>query len=477
MAEDGPEAGAALASLVGAGLAVPCIDGVDRALPGPRRGCLDAGDHVGGGESCRVPALVLQRAPGRRVQVAGGDRGLRSGAGPDPRVQRPGRGRRGHHLPERDRGDQPPRLPAPVRTGGRRGHDGRRAPRQPTPVGPGGRAAVRRVQPGGDVRRGRRRGGAGRRGQGGTPAGAVGGDGGVERDGLAAAGDGDLRGGARARASGWRSTRRSWRRTGRCRRARTSWRSAATSSTHRSARAVLVGPREAFVDGEPFLAGGGAVDLVDIDEVIWTEPPEREEAGSPNVVGAVAFDAAMAELSAIGWPAIVAHETWLAGRLRRGLAAIDGVTLLGPEPAGGRRGRGGSGGRGVHGRGDAPCAGRGPAQRGNGPSASGTVASVRTRTCCGCWASGRGRWRRRGGRCWRGDRRHIPGAVRASGGLGTTDEDVDAAAGRGRRAGGWRRHRRSRTPQDPVTGDFFPDSDRIGWASADRPAGSACARG
>jgi hypothetical protein len=29
---------------------------------------------------------------------------------------------------------------------------------------------------------------------------------------------------------------------------------------------VLVGPRAAFADGDPFLAGGGAVDLVDLDE-------------------------------------------------------------------------------------------------------------------------------------------------------------------------------------------------------------------
>ena len=56
---------------------------------------------------------------------------------------------------------------------------------------------------------------------------------------------------------------------------------------------TLVGPRATFAEGDPFLAGGGAVDLVDIDEVIWTDPPEREEAGSPNVVGAVAFAAGM----------------------------------------------------------------------------------------------------------------------------------------------------------------------------------------
>ena len=63
---------------------------------------------------------------------------------------------------------------------------------------------------------------------------------------------------------------------------------------------VLIGPA-AFTEGDPFLAGGGAVDLVDLDEVTWTDPPEREEAGSPNVVGAVALDAAIDELDRIGW--------------------------------------------------------------------------------------------------------------------------------------------------------------------------------
>ena len=59
---------------------------------------------------------------------------------------------------------------------------------------------------------------------------------------------------------------------------------------------VLIGPRRAFTEGDPFLAGGGAVDLVDLDEVVWTDPPEREEAGSPNVVGAVALHTAIDEL-------------------------------------------------------------------------------------------------------------------------------------------------------------------------------------
>ncbi len=95
---------------------------------------------------------------------------------------------------------------------------------------------------------------------------------------------------------------------------------------------ILIGPRDAFADGDPFLAGGGAVDLVDLDEVEWTAPPDREEAGSPNVIGAVALHAAIEELGRIGWDRIMAHDAALADRLRRGLAAIPGVRVLGPGP-------------------------------------------------------------------------------------------------------------------------------------------------
>ena len=90
------------------------------------------------------------------------------------------------------------------------------------------------------------------------------------------------------------------------------------------------GRGSAFETGDPFLAGGGAVDLVDLDEVIWTEPPEREEAGSPNVVGAVAFGTAMDELERIGWDADRGPRGGAGARLYEGCAAIDGVRVLGP---------------------------------------------------------------------------------------------------------------------------------------------------
>jgi selenocysteine lyase/cysteine desulfurase len=93
---------------------------------------------------------------------------------------------------------------------------------------------------------------------------------------------------------------------------------------------ALIGARDAFECGDPFLVGGGAVDLVDLDEVVWTSLPDRQEAGSPNVLGAVALAAATRELQRIGWSTIAAHDTLLASMLRAGLASIPGVRLLGP---------------------------------------------------------------------------------------------------------------------------------------------------
>jgi selenocysteine lyase/cysteine desulfurase len=94
---------------------------------------------------------------------------------------------------------------------------------------------------------------------------------------------------------------------------------------------VLIGPRNVFAEGEPFLAGGGAVELVDLDEVVWTSPPEREEAGSPNVIGAVALTAAMDSLRSIGWDEIADHDRAVAERLRRGLESMPSVRVLGPR--------------------------------------------------------------------------------------------------------------------------------------------------
>jgi selenocysteine lyase/cysteine desulfurase len=64
---------------------------------------------------------------------------------------------------------------------------------------------------------------------------------------------------------------------------------------------ALVAPRDLRADGEPFLVGGGAVGAVSFDDVVWADGPDRDDAGSPNVVGVVALTAAADELRSDGW--------------------------------------------------------------------------------------------------------------------------------------------------------------------------------
>ncbi len=246
---------------------------------------------------------------------------------------------------------------------------------------------------------------------------------------------------------------------------------------------ALIGPRALFETGDPFLAGGGAVDLVGLDEVVWTDPPDREEAGSPNVVGAVALHAAIDELSAIGWDAIIAHERELARRLASGLRSIEGVRLLGPL-GGGPTDDGSA---------------RGPTAVETLPVACFTVEGIQHALLAARLSAEYGIAVRHGCFCahpyvvrllgldesevaayrdevLHGDHRNVPGAVRASAGLGTSGEDIDALL---QAVAELAEGRPAPAPyaQDTATGDYFPTTEVAGWRNAALEAGAACARG
>jgi selenocysteine lyase/cysteine desulfurase len=77
----------------------------------------------------------------------------------------------------------------------------------------------------------------------------------------------------------------------------------------------------------PYLYGGGATAAVRPESVSWAaDPAQRHEAGTPNVVGAVAIAAACEALASR--EALVTEEERLLGRLRDGLATLPGVTEL-----------------------------------------------------------------------------------------------------------------------------------------------------
>ncbi len=97
---------------------------------------------------------------------------------------------------------------------------------------------------------------------------------------------------------------------------------------------VLVGARRAFETGDPDIVGGGAVDIVSLESAYWTDLPDREEAGTPDIVGVVALARAIGALEEIGWEAILRHETDLtAGTLER-FNAMPGILIYGDtDPA------------------------------------------------------------------------------------------------------------------------------------------------
>ncbi|MBB3674745.1 aminotransferase class V-fold PLP-dependent enzyme [Modestobacter versicolor] len=90
----------------------------------------------------------------------------------------------------------------------------------------------------------------------------------------------------------------------------------------------LVVPRRLLADGEPFLVGGGSVKAVSYDEVVWADTPDRDDAGSPNVVGVVALAAAAEELAA-GRGRDRVREEALVHALDDELATVPGLRRLG----------------------------------------------------------------------------------------------------------------------------------------------------
>lgn len=92
---------------------------------------------------------------------------------------------------------------------------------------------------------------------------------------------------------------------------------------------ALVGPRETFNRGDPEYRGGGQVDIVTLDSVAWSSPPERDESGSPNVVGAVALAAAVRQLEAISMERVAEHEAQLTAYALPRLLSVQGVRVFG----------------------------------------------------------------------------------------------------------------------------------------------------
>lgn len=96
---------------------------------------------------------------------------------------------------------------------------------------------------------------------------------------------------------------------------------------------VLLGPAKAFARGIPEFTGGGTVAAVSKSRVLFAPPPEREEAGTPNLVGAFTLARALKWLQEHDFPALAAYEESLTKYAYQRLATVPGIRLYGPPPA------------------------------------------------------------------------------------------------------------------------------------------------
>ncbi|SHK30401.1 aminotransferase class V-fold PLP-dependent enzyme [Tepidibacter formicigenes] len=92
---------------------------------------------------------------------------------------------------------------------------------------------------------------------------------------------------------------------------------------------VLIGPKSTFEKKDPDYVGGGTVDIVTHDFVKWTHPPEKYEAGTPNVMGVVALIKAIKTLNKLGMNNLEIHERNLTNYTIENLKLIPDIKLYG----------------------------------------------------------------------------------------------------------------------------------------------------
>ena len=95
---------------------------------------------------------------------------------------------------------------------------------------------------------------------------------------------------------------------------------------------ALYGRAGALEALRPYQGGGEMIEIVEHDRVTYNVPPHKFEAGTPPILQAIGFGAAIDWLSAFDMDAVRAHESTLLEKATTELSAINGIRLHGTAP-------------------------------------------------------------------------------------------------------------------------------------------------
>ncbi|HVR06962.1 MAG TPA: cysteine desulfurase [Thermoanaerobaculia bacterium] len=104
---------------------------------------------------------------------------------------------------------------------------------------------------------------------------------------------------------------------------------------------ALYGRAELLAEMPPWQGGGGMIETVRFEGTTYAPPPQRFEAGTPNIEGAIGLAAALDYLTNLGQNAVAVWEGRLLQRAVELLSAIQGVRLVHLERKTGARERAG----------------------------------------------------------------------------------------------------------------------------------------
>lgn len=92
---------------------------------------------------------------------------------------------------------------------------------------------------------------------------------------------------------------------------------------------VLYGRRELLESMPPYQGGGSMIQKVSFEETTYAELPNRFEAGTPHIAGAIGLEAAIDYLNEAGQEHLAAYETELLGYATQALSQVKGLRLFG----------------------------------------------------------------------------------------------------------------------------------------------------